>query len=208
MLGVHINPMLDFREHFLHITKDVKKLAKALAKRKLSPPLKSIAIEQLLKSKYHATHLGVFNVRQLTSIDGIINKAMRQALGLLPNFPTEGVQRPMKETGLGIFPMRDIATQMGIEHLTRVMNKDTEREFTAHAHVHRILSQFNHWPQEALESNHLKPRTLRILRLASNILGLEYDCLPHLHHDNAITTSIREASRAVENARQVKRTTL
>jgi hypothetical protein len=23
MLGVHINPMLDFREHFLHITKDV-----------------------------------------------------------------------------------------------------------------------------------------------------------------------------------------
>ena len=38
MLGVHINPMLDFREHFHHITKDVKKLAIALAKRKLSPP--------------------------------------------------------------------------------------------------------------------------------------------------------------------------
>jgi hypothetical protein len=38
MLGVHINPMLDFREHFLHITKDVKKLANALAKRKLTPP--------------------------------------------------------------------------------------------------------------------------------------------------------------------------
>ncbi len=27
MLGVHINPMLDFREHFLYITKDVRKLA-------------------------------------------------------------------------------------------------------------------------------------------------------------------------------------
>ena len=50
MLGVHINPMLDFREHFFHITKDVKKLAKALAKRKLRPPLKSLAIELLLKS--------------------------------------------------------------------------------------------------------------------------------------------------------------
>ncbi len=61
MLGVQINPMLDFREHFLHITNDVKKLAKAIAKRKLSPPLKTLAIEQLLKSKYHATHLGVFN---------------------------------------------------------------------------------------------------------------------------------------------------
>ncbi len=38
MLGVHINPMLDFREHFLHITKDVKRLANTLTKRKLSPP--------------------------------------------------------------------------------------------------------------------------------------------------------------------------
>ena len=61
MLGVHINPMLEFREHFLYITRDVKNLAKALAKRKLSPPLKSLAIEQLLKYKYHAIHLGVFN---------------------------------------------------------------------------------------------------------------------------------------------------
>jgi hypothetical protein len=124
MLGVHINPMLDFRDHFLHITKDVKKLANALAKRKLSPPLKTLAIEQLLKSKYHATHLGVFNERQLTTIDGILNKAMRQAIGLLPNFPSEGVQKPLKEAGLGLPPMRDRATQMGIEHLTRVMNKD------------------------------------------------------------------------------------
>ena len=40
MLGFHINPMLDFREHFLHITNDVQKLAKALVKRKLSPSLK------------------------------------------------------------------------------------------------------------------------------------------------------------------------
>ena len=38
MLGAHINPMLDFRENFIHITKDVKKLANVLAKRKLSPP--------------------------------------------------------------------------------------------------------------------------------------------------------------------------
>ncbi len=24
MIGVHINPMLDFKEHYLHFTKDVK----------------------------------------------------------------------------------------------------------------------------------------------------------------------------------------
>jgi hypothetical protein len=145
MLGVHIIPMLDVREHFLFITRDEKILAKALEKRKLSPSLKSIAIEQLLKSKYHATHLGVFNVRQLTTIDGILNKAMRQAIGLLLNFPSEGVQRPLKEAGLGLPSMRDRATQMEIKHLTHIMIKDKERGITAHAHIHRILSQFNHW---------------------------------------------------------------
>ena len=74
MLGVHINRMLDLREHFLHITKDVKKLANALAKRKLSPSLKSLAIEQLLKYKYHATHLGVFNERLFTTIYGVLTR--------------------------------------------------------------------------------------------------------------------------------------
>jgi hypothetical protein len=200
--------MLDFREHFLHITKDVKKLAKAQAKLKISPPLKSIAIEQLLKSKHHATHLGVFNERQLTTIDGFLNKAMRQALGFLPNFPIESVQRPLKEASLGLSLMQNRATQMAIENLTRIMNKHTERGFTAHAHVHRLLSQFNHWPQEALESNPLKLPIIRILRLASNILSLEYDRLPPLHHVDAITIIIREASRAVDNARQEKRTSL
>jgi hypothetical protein len=82
----------------------------------------------------------VFNERQLTTIDGIINKAMRQALGLLPNFFAEVVQRPLKEAGPGLSHMRDRATRMGIEHLTRIMNKDTERGFPAHAHVHRLLS--------------------------------------------------------------------
>jgi hypothetical protein len=106
MLGVHINMVLDFREHHKHITKDVRRLATTLAKRKLSPSHKTAIIEQLLKSKYHATHLGVLNERQLTTIYGILNKAMRQAIGILPNFPTEGVQRPLKEAGMGLPPSR------------------------------------------------------------------------------------------------------
>jgi len=93
--------VLDFKKHHTYITKDVRKLAKTLAKRKLSPTHKTNIVEQLLKSKYHATHLGVFNERQISTIDGILNKTMRQAIGLLPNFPTEGVQRPLKEDGLG-----------------------------------------------------------------------------------------------------------
>jgi hypothetical protein len=91
---------------------------------------------------------------------------------------------------------------MRIEHLTRVMNKDVERGFAAHGHVHRLLTQFNQWPREALKSNPLKLPTLRILRPAHTILGLEFDRIPPLQHDNAISTSIRDASGFIDNNRQ------
>ena len=150
MLGVHINTVLDFKEHLAHITKDVRLLAKALARRNLSPPYKTLIIEQLLKSKFHATHLGVFTDPQLTEIDRILNKALRLATGIIHNFPTEGVQRPSKEMGMGLPSIRERATQMGIEHLLNNMNKDTERGYLAYSHTHRILTQFNQWPTEAL----------------------------------------------------------
>ena len=104
--------------------------------------------------------------------------------------------------------MKHRATQMGIEHLTRDLNKDSERGFTAHAHTLRLLSQYNHWPHEALESNPLKLPTLRILKLASTITGLEFDRLPPLHQDNEIANSIREASKAMDTIRQDKRNTI
>ena len=140
MLELYMNPVIDFQEHLVYITKDVRTLAKALAKRTLSPSIKTLVIEQLLISKYHATHLGVFNNRQLVEIDGILNKALRQATCLLSNFPTEGVQRPSKEMGLGLPSVRDRATQMEIEHLINTMNKDTERGYLAHSHTLRILT--------------------------------------------------------------------
>ncbi len=97
MLGVHINTVLDFKEHLAHITKDIRLIANALARRNLSPPYRTLTIEQLLKSKYYATHLGVFTDRQLTEIDRILNKALRLTTGILHNFPTEGVQRPTRQ---------------------------------------------------------------------------------------------------------------
>jgi len=97
--------VLDFKEHHTYITKDVRKLAKTLAKQKLSLTHKTTIVEQLLKSKYHATHLGVFNERQLSNIDGILNKVMRKSIGLFPNFPMEGVQCTLKEAGLGSPPL-------------------------------------------------------------------------------------------------------
>ena len=179
MLGDYVNPMLYFREHFTHIVEDVKGFAKTLAKREISPSLKTLAVEQLLKSKYHAAHLGVFNERKLTTIDGILNKAMRQTINLLPNFPTDRVQRPLKEAGLGLPPMRGRATQqLGIEHL---VNKDSKRGYIPHAHVRRLISRFGHCSPGAVESNLLKILTLRIHRHVSTIPGIDFKNLPPLH---------------------------
>jgi len=105
---------------------------------------------------------------------------------------------PLKEMGLGLPSIRDRATQMRIEHLICNMNKDTERGYLAHFHALRILTLFNYWPTEALESNPLKMLTLRILRLASFIKGLELENIPPLLDNNDIDTSLRAASKAVD----------
>jgi len=68
MLGVQINPMLDFRDHLKHITTKVRQIARVLAKQQLSPNRKQLVIDQLLKSKYHATYLGIFTDSQLDTI--------------------------------------------------------------------------------------------------------------------------------------------
>ncbi len=81
------------------------------------PQQKKLVIDQLLKFKYHATHLGIFTDSQLDTIDKVLNKAARNALGLTANFPTEATHQPTKKMGLGYAPLKDKATQIGIEHL-------------------------------------------------------------------------------------------
>ena len=131
MLGVQINRMLDFRDHLKHITTEVRQLAMVLTKRRLSPNRKQLVIDQLLKSKYHATHIGIFSNTQLSTIGKIINKATRNALGLTPSFPTEAIHRTTKEMGLGYAPLRNKATQIGIEHLMDILHKPPDRGYLA-----------------------------------------------------------------------------
>ena len=98
---------------------------------------------------------------------------------------------------------------MGIEHLIRTINKDTERGYLVHSHVLRILTQFTHWwPTEALESSPLKLPTIHVLRLANTIKGLELENLPSLLSENDIATSFCVAYQAVDDARIKKRHTL
>ena len=152
MLEVHINPILDFRDHLKHITIDIRKLAKALTKRLLSPNRKKLVIEQVLKSKYHATHLGIFTDKPLTQIDKIFNIVVRNTLGLTPSFPTEAIHKPTKEIGLGYAPMKDRATQMGIEQISEIINKPTDRGYMAYAHTTKVANTYYHWPKEAHEA--------------------------------------------------------
>ncbi len=109
--------MLDFRDHLNHITADIRKLSKVLTKRLLSPNRKKLVIDQLLKSKFHATLIGIFTEKQLETIEKILNKAARNALGLTSSFQTEAIHKPTRKMGLGYASIKDRATQMGIEHI-------------------------------------------------------------------------------------------
>jgi hypothetical protein len=86
--------MLNFRDHLKHVTTEVKQLAKVIIKRGLYPSRKQLVIDQLLKSKYHAIHLGIFIEIRLETIDKILDKAPRNALGIISSFPVETIHRP------------------------------------------------------------------------------------------------------------------
>jgi hypothetical protein len=46
--------------------------------------------------------------------------------------------------GLGNAPMKDRAPQMGIEYITEIINKPTNRVFMAHAHTIRVENTYHH----------------------------------------------------------------
>jgi hypothetical protein len=205
ILGVRINPILDVIDHLKHIATEVKKLARVLTKRRLPPNRKQLIIEQLLKSKYHATHLGILTDTQLSTIDKILNKAARNAMGLTPSFPTEAIYRPTKEMGLGFAPLRSKATQMGIQHLVDILNKPTDRGYLAYERTHRVATTYQHLPKEAYEANQTRLPTLKVLSYVQNITGAELEHIPNLQTPNQIAISLRAASREIDEIRAKQR---
>jgi hypothetical protein len=157
-----------------------------------------LVIDQLLKSKYHATHLEIFTDTRLNTIDKIINKAARKALGLTPSFPTEAIHRPTKEMGLGCAPLKNKAKQMGNEHLMDILNKPTDRGYLAYAHTSRVANTYKHWPKKAYEANQAKLPTIRVLSYVHNITGAELEHIPNLQTPNHIVISPRAASRELD----------
>ncbi len=131
-----------------------------------------LVIDQLLKSKYHATHLGIFTDTQLERIDKILNKAARNELGLTPSFPTEAIHIPKTEMGLGYTPMKDRETHMGNEHTTEIIKKPTARGHMSYAHTKMIANTYHHWPKEDHEAAQARLPTLRVLSYLRNISGI------------------------------------
>ncbi len=137
MLEVHINPMLDFRDHLKHIIVDVRKLAEVVTKILLSPNRGKLVIDQLLKSKYHAIHLGICPDNQCLSSE----KRFRSNPKLCNGGNTYNHDGNTNERSI---PMKDRATQMGIEHITEILSKHTDRGYIAHTHTTRKANTYHH----------------------------------------------------------------
>ena len=208
MLGVHINPLLNFTEHYDYITKDVKALAAVLKRRQLSPDRKRMVIMQLLRSKYHAVHLGVFNDTQLRNIDSILNSALRNAYRLLPSFPTEGLYRTQDSYGLGHESIQNKIALMGTEQLIRMANMPTERGYITFQHVKGLANTYKHWPLEALNDARVSVPTLRILSSIAKLPNTELAHLETLLLSNPIAETLRKVSKMVDDDRRTGLTTL
>ena len=205
MLGVHINPLLNFSEHFQHITGEVRKLAKVLQRKRLSPTRKQLVIDQLLQAKYHAVHLGVFTDPQMDQIDSLLASATRNAHQLTPGFPTEGLRRNTDQYGLGCLPIRTRAAKRGLAHLVDTINTPSDRGAIAFEHVKRLTTLYHHWPEESFDTGQACLPTLRLLRYIQTIPGLELANLAPLALTNPIADTLREASAAVDYSRRQAR---
>ena len=205
MLGVHINPLLNFTEHFRHVTGEVTKIAAVLRRRRLSPFRKQQVIEQLLQAKYHAVHLGIFTDSQMDQIDKTLATATRNAYQLTPGFPTEALRRNPAQFGLGCLPIRTRAAKMGLSHLVDTMNKATERGLIATEHIRRVSTLFSHWPEEAFDTDRANLPTIRLLRYIQSVPGLELEGIPPLSLTNAVADTIRAASEEVDTRRRAAR---
>ncbi len=62
---------------------------------------------------------------------------------------------------------------MGIEHITEIINKPTDRGYIAYVHTKWIANTHHHWPKEAHEAIKTRLPTLRVLSYIRNIPGAE-----------------------------------
>jgi len=147
----------------------------------------------------------MFTNKYLKTIDKILDKAVKNASGLIPSFPTEAIYRPTKEMGLGYAPTKDRATQMVIKYITGILNKPTDRGYIAHAHTTRVANTCQHWPTEAHEAIQAKLPIIRVLSYMQNIPGAELlEHVQNIQPKNHVATSMRTASTEIDKIRAAR----
>ncbi len=97
--------------------------------------------------------------------------------------------------------MKDKATQMGIEHITEIINKPTYRRYMAYAHTTRVANTYHHWPKEAHEATQARLPTLRVLSYLRNIPGAELEHIQNIQIQDQIAITIRAVSEEVDKNR-------
>jgi hypothetical protein len=88
--------------------------------------------------------------------------------------------------------MKDRATQMGIEHVTDILDKPTDRGYIAHAHTTGLENTYQRWPKEAHEANQAKLPTLCVLSYIRNIPEAELESIPNIQTINHIANNIQK----------------
>ena len=201
VLGVHLNHMLNFTEHFNETTKDVRKLIHTLQNFKLSGARKILVIDHMIIAKYHAMHLGLFSEQQLSIIDSMINSAIRKAQGLTPSFPTQALQAGRDNMGIDRPSVKARVTYLAAKHLVAMMNKPTQRGLWIYNHVGTLIKKFDHWPKEALNSSkYCNLPTLRVLTYIKES-GITLRSVPPISSYNEIAHTIGNAMDAVNDTR-------
>ena len=207
VLGVQLNPLLNFKDHFVAVTSEVRQISTVLKRTLLSPNRKQLIIQQLLQGKYHAVHLGVFSDTQLQDIDRILNSATRHAQGLPNSFPIEAIHRDSTEFGLNKPSILVRAMQLSASQLTTSMNKPSLRGELFFQHVRNLCQTYATWPRAALEHHTVKMPTLRIL-LYLDRMGLQLKGISFPSFDTGIAYTIGALSDTVDHARHLRRKNL
>ena len=101
--------------------------------------------------------------------------------------------------------MKERATQMGIDHITEIILKDTDRGYLACAHTKWVANTYQHWPKEADEATQARLPTLRVLSSMRDIPGAELEHIRNIQTQYQIANTILAASEEVYRNKATQR---
>ena len=94
---------------------------------------------------------------------------------------------------------------MGIDQISEIINKPTERGHIDYAHTTRVANTYHYWPKEEHEATQGRLPTPRVLSSIRNIQWAELEHIQNIQTPNQIAITIRAASEEVDRNRATQR---